>query len=137
MIQARLHSVHLCLLGLFVLIGCGQASSGSDEDEVAARLELQMLTALDRFQNAENHFGPSTTIDKLQENSHWMERMLESLREIEGVELQATNLGVSTDTISSTLRQRCQRHFATLQSDSTYLQMKLDFETANEILDGL
>ncbi|MFN6334228.1 MAG: hypothetical protein ACK5TX_13680 [Planctomyces sp.] len=129
--------VYICVLAAFLLAGCEPPADDGESQEMAARLEFEMAAALDRFQNAENHFGPSTTPDDLPKNGHWLDRMLEALREVQQLEQQASSLGYSTNGISQRLRQRCQQHYESFQGDMKHLRVMVDLQLATELLEGL
>jgi hypothetical protein len=115
----------LIFAAALMLPGCGSSGNGF------AKLERDLAQSLARFENADNHFGPSATYDELVVNAGWLDRMAEEAVAIERIEARAVSMGsVPIPEIREELAQRFRRRYATLISDAEYLNAMSQLEIA-------
>ncbi|MFM7037780.1 MAG: hypothetical protein ACKO2L_08660 [Planctomycetaceae bacterium] len=135
--------VSFCLLAL--VNGCVRdedSSSAADSNDssgdsnlAAARLEWEMRGALARFENAENKFGPSTTLEQLTANAYWLDLMAELLQKMDLIHAEASSMGIAvTPGIRESLHSRYQRHRTTFLDDVRQVQANVDYQLALDAL---
>ena len=112
--------------------------SGLDRSAAVARLELELQSALMRFENAESRFGPSTTPDQLTANAYWLDVMTELLGQVERIHAEAGRLGITaTPGIRESLRSRQQRHHKTCMENLQQVKENVDYQLALDALRNL
>lgn len=122
------------VLSLTVVNGCVE----DETDSQLQVLDVRLTAAIEQFSNADVRFGPSSNGDELIKNAYWLDRMVESINEVEVIEAQAIALGAAPLTeIRAEMQTLFRRNYETLISDSQYVDSMAALERAQIWLDVL